>query len=172
MRVNEYGQVSRTEKEIIDLLYKNPELDIKSINVEDEATVDRFNQSARVCDFDVFLHTAQQINLSVEEFDRKNQSHWFIPEEYKEFDILSWLYDQCTTQEQKDRVSLELELFVKHGMYDLLVCLKYLVDIFREKNIVWGVGRGSSVASYCLYLLSVHKVDSIKYNLDIHEFLK
>jgi DNA polymerase III alpha subunit len=38
--------------------------------------------------------------------------------------------------------------------------------------VLWGVGRGSSVASYCLYILGVHKVDSIKYELDIHEFLK
>jgi DNA polymerase III alpha subunit len=42
----------------------------------------------------------------------------------------------------------------------------------RSNNIVWGVGRGSSVASYVLYLLGVHKVDSIKYGLDIREFLK
>ena len=57
-------------------------------------------------------------------------------------------------------------------MIDLLCYLKYLVDTMREHNIVWGVGRGSSVASYCLYLLGVHKIDSIKYELDIREFLK
>jgi DNA polymerase III alpha subunit len=42
----------------------------------------------------------------------------------------------------------------------------------RENDIVWGVGRGSSVASYTLYLIGVHKIDSIKYELDINEFLK
>jgi DNA polymerase III alpha subunit len=57
-------------------------------------------------------------------------------------------------------------------MIDVLLCIKYLVDYMREHNIVWGVGRGSSVASYCLYLIGVHKVDSIKYQLDIKEFLK
>jgi DNA polymerase III alpha subunit len=55
---------------------------------------------------------------------------------------------------------------------DLLKYLKYLVDTMRENKIVWGVGRGSSVASYALYLIGVHKVDSIKYQLDINEFLK
>jgi DNA polymerase III alpha subunit len=50
--------------------------------------------------------------------------------------------------------------------------MKYLVDTLRKNNVVWGVGRGSSVASYILYLIGVHKVDSIKYNLDINEFLK
>jgi DNA polymerase III alpha subunit len=57
-------------------------------------------------------------------------------------------------------------------MLDLLRYLKYLVDTMRSKNILWGVGRGSSVASYCLYLLGIHKVDSVKYDLDIKEFLK
>jgi DNA polymerase III alpha subunit len=47
-----------------------------------------------------------------------------------------------------------------------------MVDTFREEKIVWGVGRGSSVASYVLYLLGVHKVDSLKYNLNVDEFLR
>jgi len=42
----------------------------------------------------------------------------------------------------------------------------------RKNNLVWGVGRGSSVSSYLLYLIGVHKVDSYKYRLDIKEFLK
>jgi DNA polymerase III alpha subunit len=42
----------------------------------------------------------------------------------------------------------------------------------RKNKIVWGVGRGSSVASYVLFLIGIHKVNSLKYNLDIKEFLK
>ena len=68
--------------------------------------------------------------------------------------------------------SIELELFKKHDMVPLLRFLKFLVDSLRQNNILWGVGRGSSVASYCLYLLGIHKVDSIKYELSITEFLK
>jgi DNA polymerase III alpha subunit len=74
--------------------------------------------------------------------------------------------------EQKVRVTEELTLFAQHNMIPLLKYLKYLVDTMRKNNIVWGVGRGSSVASYCLYLIGVHKIDSIKYSLDIKEFLK
>ncbi len=57
-------------------------------------------------------------------------------------------------------------------MTKVLNLLLYLVDHFRTNKIVWGVGRGSSVASYILYLIGIHKVDSIKYDLDIGEFLK
>jgi DNA polymerase III alpha subunit len=34
------------------------------------------------------------------------------------------------------------------------------------------VGRGSSVASYVLYLLGVHRIDSMFYDLDPSEFLR
>ena len=95
-----------------------------------------------------------------------------MPDEYRTYDIVDYLYSQCRTVEQKDRVTDELRLFAQHNMIMLLKYLKYLVDTMRTNSIVWGVGRGSSVASYCLYLLGVHKIDSIKYKLDIHEFLK
>jgi len=42
----------------------------------------------------------------------------------------------------------------------------------RRNNIVWGLGRGSSTASYVLYLLGVHKINSLYYDLSIEEFLK
>jgi DNA polymerase III alpha subunit len=57
-------------------------------------------------------------------------------------------------------------------MFDLLRFLVYIVDVMREQDIVWGVGRGSSVASYVLYLIGVHKIDSLYYDLDIAEFLR
>ena len=42
----------------------------------------------------------------------------------------------------------------------------------KQNHIIWGVGRGSSVASYVLYKLGVHRIDSLYYNLDIGEFLR
>ena len=113
-----------------------------------------------------------ETNKSVTAFDQENQSQWFMPDEYINFNIVEHLYSLCKTDQEVDRVSEELELFVKHDMIDILKYLRYLIDIMRENNILWGVGRGSSVASYCLYLLGVHKIDSLKYDLDIREFLK
>jgi DNA polymerase III alpha subunit len=57
-------------------------------------------------------------------------------------------------------------------MIPVLKTMKYVVDTLRANGVVWGVGRGSSVASYCLFLLGVHKIDSIKYKLSIGEFFK
>jgi len=39
-------------------------------------------------------------------------------------------------------------------------------------RVIWGVGRGSSVASFVLYKLGVHRINSLHYNLDVGEFLR
>jgi DNA polymerase III alpha subunit len=101
-----------------------------------------------------------------------DRNHWFIPSDYKHMDILDWLYNQCPTVEIKQRVTDELTLFAKNDMIPVLKTMKYVVDTLRKNNIVWGVGRGSSVSSYVLYLIGIHKIDSIKYNLPIDEFFK
>jgi hypothetical protein len=106
------------------------------------------------------------------EFDCCNQTNWFMPEEYRNFDIVDFLLSQTQNEEQYQRVITELELYIQYNMLEVLIYIKYLVDTMRTNKIVWGVGRGSSVASYVLYLIGIHKIDSIKYNLDIHEFLK
>lgn len=97
---------------------------------------------------------------------------WFIPYEYKTMDILDWLYQRCPTPEIRERVVEELRLFAKHDMIPMLKTMKYVVDTLRANNVVWGVGRGSSVASYVLFIIGVHKIDSVKYKLPINEFFK
>ena len=62
--------------------------------------------------------------------------------------------------------------YQERGLFDLLRYLKYLVDVMCDNHVIWGVGRGSSVASYVLYLLGVHRIDSLYYDLDPAEFLR
>ena len=66
----------------------------------------------------------------------------------------------------------EYDLFEKKNFIRVLQFLIYFVDTLRENNIVWGVGRGSSVASFCLFLIGVHKINPLLYNLDYTEFLR
>jgi len=99
------------------------------------------------------------------------KTNWFIPQEYKDMDIEGFLIDKCP-KENYQRLIDELTLFKKHEMIPVLKTVKYIVDTLRKNNIIWGVGRGSSVASYTLFLLGIHKIDSVKYNLPITEFFK
>jgi DNA polymerase III alpha subunit len=112
-----------------------------------------------------------ETHFLVEDYDKACQSNWNMPDEYKNMDIEEFLISQCPKQNHS-RVIAELEEFKARNMIDLLRWLKYLVDTLRSNNIVWGVGRGSSVASYILYIIGVHKIDSIKYNLEWQEFLR
>jgi DNA polymerase III alpha subunit len=103
--------------------------------------------------------------------DNIDPTNWSIPNKYKTLDIEEFLTNQCP-KENYDRLIAELELYRKYNMIPVLQTMKYLVDTLRKNNIVWGVGRGSSVASYVLYLIGVHKIDSVKYSLPIDEFFK
>jgi len=96
-----------------------------------------------------------------------------MPEEYKTLNIEEWLYTQIPPWDpEHTRVEEELAAYKERNMLDLLRWLKYFVDTCTENNIVWGVGRGSSVSSYILYIIGVHQINSIKYNLDWQEFLR
>ena len=172
MNVNKYGAVLLNADELFNNIYAGKIKTFKNLYLESPA-VDQFN-TAKDTNRDSFeyLKTYIEPNVSVEQFDSNLQDDWFMPESYKSFDIDLYLLSLCNTEFETNRVSDEIKLFSQYDMIDLLRYLKYLVDTMRDNNIVWGVGRGSSVASYCLYLLGVHKIDSIKYDLDIREFLK
>lgn len=173
MKTNKYGQVTITEQEAFNALYQGVIDNLENVYVEDDDAINKYNQSRQInADRIPELKIPNLLSISIEEFDKINQSNWFMPPKYKDLNIIEFLLDKCQNEEQYQRVVKELELFYQHNMIDLLKYIKYLIDTMREHNIVWGVGRGSSVASYVLFLLGAHKVDSIKYNLDINEFLK
>lgn len=96
---------------------------------------------------------------------------WMIPTEYKQMDIEGYLADVCP-KENYDRLAEELAQYRQKNLIPLLKAIKYVVDTLRSNCLIWGVGRGSSVASYVLFLLGVHKIDSVKYDLPIEEFFK
>lgn len=172
MNINEYGAVIVNQEELFEAIYSGKIKKIENIFLDDDCT-EQFNSALKQNRDN--LAPLQKYSVPDEDvkfFDEANQCTWFMPEEYNNFPIHQWLLDKCSTEIERNRVEEELILFIQHGMLDLLFYLKYLVDTMRENNIVWGVGRGSSVASYVLYLIGIHKIDSIKYNLDIKEFLK
>jgi len=170
MKYDQYGQAYTTSNELCDLLYKNPKLDVSLFQVEDSI---EYNRSVADLHAELdLLDSYHNISQTIEEFDRICQSNWRMPQEYKELDIAEYILGLCQQEHELQRVGQELMLYQERNLFDLLRYLKYLVDTLRKNNVVWGVGRGSSVASYVLFLLGVHKIDSLYYNLDIDEFLK
>lgn len=172
MKTTDYGEVLLTSDEVFKAIYSGKITDLNSVILDDLEEIIKFNTATKI-NFDKLseLSTYSEPTESVKEYDQKNQKNWFMPDEYKNLDIEEFLVNVCPKQNH-ERLTEELKLFRQHDMLDVLRYLKYFVDTMRKHNIVWGVGRGSSVASYCLYLIGVHKIDSIKYKLDIKEFLK
>lgn len=164
-----FGQQIYNEQDLLDLYLTNTEFKTSGKIVVDN-----------VIKFDANLELNAVPNLvtyvvadkTIEEFDNDCMSQWFMPDEYRNFDIAAYILGLCTTDEELQRVGKELLLYQKRDMFVLLQYLKYLVDTMRANNIVWGVGRGSSVASFVLFLLGVHKINSLYYDLPIEEFLK
>jgi DNA polymerase III alpha subunit len=171
MTFDQHGQLVINSNELANELYRCPDLDISNFSVTDS---DQFNSSVKELhtDFGLLNQYLSLDDLSVDKFDELMQSQWHMPDEYKNLDIATHVLNLCQTQEELQRVGQELLLYHERNLFDLLKYLKYFVDTMRANNVLWGLGRGSSVASYVLYLLGVHKINSIYYDLSIEEFLK
>lgn len=144
--------------------------DIRTAVFNDIEPINIYNEWCSKYDVDDFIEAKQE--YKGDDFVERCLENWYMPDEYKNINISEYLLDCTNTEIERTRVLEELILFKERGMLVVLQFLKYLVDVCNENDIVLGVGRGSSVASYCLYLLGVHRIDSIKYELDIKEFLK
>ena len=144
-----------------------------SVVVEDDSFINIYNNWCQNYDIEDTIQSVTE-NTSDKYIEQCTDiDNWNMPQEYKELDIYNYILELCPDEiPYMTRVCYELAEFEKRGMYPVLKFLKYLVDTCEPNGVVLGVGRGSSVASYCLYLLGVHRIDSIKYELDIKEFLK
>jgi hypothetical protein len=173
MNYDQYGQCWTTHDELFNMLYQNPDLPLDKFLVKDDLSPPTYNSSVdKLYAGFPLLKYMPEINVPIEEFDQLQQRHWYMPQDYKDLDIAKWALDQCKTQSELQRVGQELLLFQERDAFNLLRYLKYMIDTFRANSVVWGLGRGSSVASYVLYLIGVHKIDSLYYDLPIEEFLK
>lgn len=169
---DEWGNVLFDADGLIDLLMRGSELS-SELTAHNSDGVDKFNALCKELDHPedaVSIYTKPTVSPT--DWDLAFQEQWFTPEPYASMDVLSWLVERCTTDAQIQRIAEEWALFEEREMIPVLRCLIYMVDTFRERNVVWGVGRGSSVASYALYLIGIHKVDSLAFELDVREFLK
>ena len=173
MQPNTVGQLVLDQDDLFDLIMQGQDISVMPcVTVHESVNVQHLIQQVPNADSLLTWQSAGQDDLTVQQFDRDCQSKWHMPQQYQELDIAEHVISLCQTQTQLQRVAQELLLFQDRNLFDLLRYLKYLVDTMRANNVIWGVGRGSSVSSYVLYLLGVHQVDSVFYDLDIQEFLR
>jgi Bacterial DNA polymerase III alpha NTPase domain len=170
MKQNKFGELIFAETDVMDLVMQGRDLSVfEGMIVDDTVDLTRMPDS-----LDPVPGFQQQkfYTISVPEWHARQQDKWHMPEEYKQLDIAAHVLGLCNSEAELQRCGQELLLYQERDLFNLLRYLKYLVDVMTENNIIWGVGRGSSVASFVLYKLGVHRIDSLHYNLDVHEFLR
>ena len=167
---NEFGDCVYTESDVLELIYSDPTFDISQLQIE---SPEQYLTALKELGIDLPVLTVPvKRTESVKEFDAKNIADWHMPREYHELDVLAYLLERCGTDEERTRVEEEYQLFEQKGFTKVLQFLVYFIDTLRQHNVVWGVGRGSSVSSFCLFLIGVHKINPLLYNLDYREFLR
>jgi hypothetical protein len=172
MKTDQYGQIIYNEDDLVNMVMRGVTVDrLTGMLVEPGVSLETASAYLeQVPDLIECLFT--DADMTVAEFDAVNQNSWHMPDEYKHMDIAEYILSLCDSDAKLQRCGQELLLFQERNLFDLLRYLKYLVDTLRANNMIWGVGRGSSVASYVLYLLGVHRIDSMFYDLDAREFLR
>ena len=171
MRLDKYSNPIFKNNEIFEALYNGFEFSPSDIIFVEERE-EEILELERQANFR-FFEPINSPTLTPGQVDTAYQEQWNMPEEYKTLDIEQWLTEQCPPWDpESTRLQEELEAYKARNMLDLLRWLKYFVDTCSKEGVVWGVGRGSSVASYVLYLIGVHSINPIKYNLDWREFLR
>lgn len=171
VKVNMYGQAILSSDHLRELLLQGKNISHLNVVFDDEIKLFQEHQDELLKETIVFLDAPEEA-LTFDEFHQKCADEWIFPEIYQQIDVKKWLLDKCKTQVEVDRVEEEYTLFDERDLIMLLRLFIYLIDYMRKNNFVWGVGRGSSVSSYILYLIGVHKVDSLKYGFDIKDYLK
>ena len=171
MKQNNYGEMIFNESDIIDLIMQGRQIDsLKNILVDETVKIEE--AISFIEELPSFVPYTFENNIAIKDWDSINQQNWHMPEEYKQLDIAEYILGLCDTEAELQRVGEELLLYQERDLFNLLRYLKYLVDIMTEHQVIWGVGRGSSVASFILYKLKVHRINSLYYKLDVGEFLR
>lgn len=170
---NKFGEMIFDESDICSLLMQGRDISsLKNVVVDQSINLEELARYVERPDSLLTWTFPYDQKTSVPEFHASQQMTWHMPNEYKQLDIAEYILGLCTNEAELQRCGEELLLYQERDLFNLLRYLKYLVDVMLKNNVIWGVGRGSSVASYVLYKLGVHRIDSMFYKLDVHEFLR
>lgn len=171
MKTNMYGQAILSSDDLRELLLQGKNIGHLNVIRDDDIGLYEQFQGELLRRTFIFLDAPEETQ-TFDDFHLEHADEWIFPTEYQKIDVHKWLLDRCTTEEEINRINEEYALYSERDLIMLLRLFIFLIDYMRENNFIWGVGRGSSVSSYILYKIGVHRVNSLKYKLDINDYLK
>lgn len=105
---------------------------------------------------------------------------WIMPQEYRALDLELFSYKKLEEYVSKkhihdfkkyqDRLQLEIAEIERRQLGNIVRCVIFALDRMKESGSIWGVGRGSSCASLVFFLVGLHAVDPVLYNISHLEF--
>ncbi len=126
-------------------------------------------------------NTLSSTPISVKTESGPLDKEWNLPTPYDTLDPIEYviekhisLIEHMNETEQllrEARLADELVKYKEMKLLDVLRAVIYVINTLTSRNAIWGIGRGSSVSSYVLYIIGAHDVDSFAYDLDIDDFL-
>jgi len=161
------GTVVCKQSALMERLYAGK--DLGGLLCDDQDDAEEWHNAARLCDSAEQgpEFAAGEIYSTVDWYQ-----YWLTPEPYRSIDLGDWCLARCKTDVERERVVQELAEMQDRNMHPLIRHLIYCADVWRQNHVVWGVGRGSSVCSFVLYLTGINRINPLEYGLDIHEWLK
>lgn len=102
---------------------------------------------------------------------------WNTPPPFSDIDVATYVIDRLVElgldiEEYAVRLEAEITECEERNMMPVMRHVIFMVDDFKRRNVVWGVGRGSSCASLMMFLIGLNKVDPVKYDIPMSEFFK
>jgi len=151
------------EDGLIDALLRQVPISKLSITKLDIPGVKQFNKRS-------------EVPLKVKSINDDFDLTWKIPKEYLELDIDKYVkglvHPEGKPEVREARLENEVAEFKRRDLLNFLRVIIYIVETFKKEKVIWGVGRGSSCASYLLFLIGLHLVDPILFDIPMTEFLR
>lgn len=161
LRFDDNGLAHLSDQGIIELAYQNKITDA----VFEWQDLNSKQHFMEVCKYlDVWPLPDQTIDIT--------KRTWFTPQDYQDIDLDQYVLSRCKNDQQKQRAQQELTIINDLNVGHIFKHLIYLVNLWRSRNLVWGIGRGSSVSCFVLYVIGLNKINPLDYDLDYKEFFK
>jgi len=166
------------EKELVNKVWLI-EADDLSFKTEKEIRAKVSDQHPEITNVDEVIKTNYSIYDKIDKIDLDGESKLpKIPESYDNLlkrtgkalaDFLK--KNKVNSKQYIERLKYELEVIHKFGFEEYFLILADVFDYGKSRGISFGAGRGSAAGSLVAFLLGIHRVDPILWNMQFERFL-
>jgi hypothetical protein len=112
MKQNNYGEIIFSEDDVCDLIMQGRNVSsFQGMLVDNSVDLEKAALLLDCVPALINYNTLNDKTESIQEFDRRLQQNWHMPDSYKQLDIAQHILDLCTTDTELQRCGHELLLY-------------------------------------------------------------